>query len=123
MNIEDAWISLMEHEPEVCVRMLTVRYIMEQRGYTHLDIAKVSKTTRQRSAMYVNPRFVWHAGNDPGPGLRVTVTTTHANLDKVEHAITLLSRRDKWSPPENAKELWDEEIMTRREEKFYAANE
>jgi len=113
----------MEHEPEVCVRMLTVRYIMEQRGYTHLDIAKVSKTTRQRSAMYVNPRFVWHAGNDPGPGLRVTVTTTHANLDKVEHAITLLSRRDKWSPPENAKELWDEEIMTRREEKFYAANE
>jgi len=93
MTTIDAWVTLMEHEPELCIRMLTVRYMMEQRGIHGPAIARHLRTSRQRVNQSLNPRHVRHAGQAPNAGQDATPETVHHALDRIERAITVLTRR------------------------------
>lgn len=100
--LEEAWISLMTQEPELCIRMLTVRYMMEDRGLTGPDVATHLGITRQRVSHALNPRYVRYPGATPFSGAG-TVSHTHGLLDRIEDAITELTE-----PPTSDPTWWDE---------------
>ena len=122
MDREQAWLALMENEPELCIRMLTVRYIMEQRDIHGPEVARYLGCSRQRVHHALNPRYVRHPDQPRVPG-DATVQATINLLDRIEEAITDITRQHEWTVPSNAEEAWAEAQWSRREDRFYAEDE
>ena len=87
------WVNLIEAEPGLAYRMLLVRIMMEQRGYTARSLAPLMDVSHERISQTLRPRFIRIEGSEYRPN-SIGVTNAHVWLDRIEDALTTVGLPD-----------------------------
>ena len=84
----EAWSALIEADPYLGYRMLTVRYMMEDRALTQVDVSRMLLCTKAQVSRVLTPNYIRYSGRKPQAGKDLRPETVHLWLDRIENVIT-----------------------------------
>ena len=87
----DAMVHLMEDWPQIALRIMAVRLMMEHRRITARMVSNYAGVSRQWVYGALTPSSVWYGEGVQPPGSYVSLAGSEARLDRLEDIITRMT--------------------------------